>query len=187
VNNNQRTEFNDLLAKLYGGFNMPISDSRTEAYWAGLSKMSLGNFASAVEYALGEHGPDRIPSSSAIWKISNTIRSRNAAPVQQHAPVDRQSRCLMLVNGLFLKYLSRRRMTEDFKGDVNIPERRKACLSLVKWIQEWDPKELDTEYPQIRALFNKAMDGVKDKTTEDWLIAQKKAAERLQITDQDAP
>lgn len=185
MNSSQRAEFKILFEKLYGGFNMPVSSAREAAYWEGLSKMSLGHFAAAVEYALGEHGPERIPSSSAIWKISNTIRSRAPAPVQ-HQHVESQSKQLMLVNGLFLKYLARRRMTEGFKGDINLAARREACLSLVKWLEGWDPSELRTEFPQLRELFNKAMDGVKD-APDDWLIAQQLAAQRMQLADTDAP
>jgi hypothetical protein len=186
VNSNQRTEFESLMEKLYAGFNMPISEVRVEAYWMGLSKMSLGQFSQCVDYALGEHGPERIPSSSAIWKISNSVRSRAPAQKPQGPPESPQSQCLRLVNGLFLKYLAKRRLSENFKGNIDIPARRKACLSLVDWISEWSPEELKTEYPQIRALFDKAMDGVKD-SADDWLVAQQLAAKRMQLTDQDTP
>lgn len=186
MNSSHRTEFKALLEKLYGGFNMPISGAREAAYWEGLSKMSLGQFASCVEYALGEYGPERIPSTSAIWKILHTVKARTAAPVAPRPSLPEQSKSLQVVNGLFLKYLSFRRMGQGFKGDINMVARRDACLSLVAWISEWDPKELHTELPQIRELFNKAMDGIKD-TPDDWLVAQQLAAQRMQIMDSDAP
>jgi hypothetical protein len=161
VNSNQRTEFKELLEKLYAGFNMPISEARIAAYWEGLSKMSLGNFALSVEYALGENGPERIPAVPAIWKISKGLRA--SAPSPPLAPREDHSRALKLVNGLFLKYLLKRRVTEGFKGNINLGGRRTACLDLIQWIGAWDERELKSEFVQIKRLFDEAMARIPDR------------------------
>jgi hypothetical protein len=68
-----RDEFESLLGKLYAGYNMPISKARTDAYFAGLAKMPLSQFARCVEHCLGEGGPDKIPSVPAMWGIRKKL------------------------------------------------------------------------------------------------------------------
>lgn len=162
MNSAQRTEFRDLLEKLYAGFNMPISEARHAAYWEGLAKMSLGQFAAAVEYALGEHGPERIPAAPALWKLAQAARARTPAPIAPPVVIEPQNLPLRLVNGLFLKYLWRRR-SEGFKGNLDIAARRTECLSLVTWLENWTEAELKTERREIGRLFDVAMAKVQDK------------------------
>jgi hypothetical protein len=73
----ERDRFDVLLEKLYAGFNMPMSKVRAEAYFDGLGKMSLAQFARCVESALGENGPERIPSVPGVWKISKELKHKN--------------------------------------------------------------------------------------------------------------
>jgi hypothetical protein len=152
---NEKKEFAELLEKLYAGFNMPVSAARTTAYWEGLGKMSLGQFARCVEQCLGENGPERIPSVPALWKIAKGMRAEVPKPPSE--PLPTQDRPLLLVNGLFLKYLARRRLQEGFRGFLDIPLRRRACLNLVEWISAWDREELDSQFTEIERLFNNAM------------------------------
>lgn len=73
-----RTEFDDHLGTLCAGFNVPVTELRTEAYWRGLAQMQLGQFARVVEHALGPDGPERIPTASGCWVIWRQIRNRRA-------------------------------------------------------------------------------------------------------------
>lgn len=82
----QRAEFEILLEKLYAGFNMPISEARKAAYWDGLAKMSLGQFSSVVDIALGENGPERIPPVPALWKMLKSAKQVTPAPIEK--PID---------------------------------------------------------------------------------------------------
>jgi hypothetical protein len=157
-----RGEFNQLLEKLYAGFNMPISDARLSAYWDGLAKMSLGQFAVAVEQALGPNGPERIPSVPAIWKISKDYRK--PAPVQQMDMGPVQSKGLRLVNGLFLQFLAKRRLKENFKGNLQIEKRRKECIDLADWYDQCEKEKLTPSFPELQRAFDSAMQREYDET-----------------------
>jgi hypothetical protein len=75
----ERPEFDAAMSQLCAGYNVPIGD-RPAAYFLGLAKMSLGKFASCVEYALGEHGPDKLPTVPMIWAIYRKLPVAGAAP-----------------------------------------------------------------------------------------------------------
>jgi hypothetical protein len=160
VNGSQRTEFREVLEKLYGGFNMPLSEVRVAAYWEGLAKMSLGQFSATVDHCLGERGPERIPAVPMLWQISKSIRS--TAPSAPSEPQPEYPKALLVVNGFFLKYLLKRRVYEEFKGDINLGERRRECLSLAAWLEDWTHAELTSERAEIGRMFNEAMERVKD-------------------------
>lgn len=67
------------------------------------------------------------------------------------------------VNGMVLRYLMRRRLTENFKGDLNIAGRRAECLRLVEIFEgfeaEHDPEATEAE---MKIRFDRAMDRVSD-------------------------
>ncbi len=77
-----RTEFQDHLGTLCAGFNVPMTELRNEAYWLGLRNMQLGQFVRVVEHALGEDGPERIPTATQCWLLWKKIRAqRPRAPL----------------------------------------------------------------------------------------------------------
>lgn len=78
----ERNEFDTQIQQLCAGFNVPVGD-RTEAYWRGLGKMPLHTLARVVEFALGEDGPEKIPTSHQCWGMAKQLRFR--APVQRAA------------------------------------------------------------------------------------------------------
>lgn len=131
-----REQFDVQLSLLCQGYGFWVGE-RSEAYWKGLSKMSMIEFARCVEHALSETGPEKIPNVHGIWKIRNELRAKTPAlnPPPKPAPPD-QSKWLRLVNGLFLKYIMQRRLNEKFKGDISILPRRAECLKLVKIFEE---------------------------------------------------
>jgi hypothetical protein len=75
MNSGDRPEFDVQLSMLCAGYNVPIGD-RSEAYWKGLAKMSLMEFSRCVDQALGEGGPDRIPTTGQMWKLLKELRSQ---------------------------------------------------------------------------------------------------------------
>ena len=84
-----RDRFESLIEKLYGGYNMPLSKARTEAYWDGLAKMPLSQFARCIEHCLGEGGPERIPTVSGIWAIRKKLTERAELPKAPKRTPDR--------------------------------------------------------------------------------------------------
>lgn len=74
-------EFERQLRRLCAGFELPLTQLRKEAYETGLAKMSIGQFARCVEYALGEHGPEKFPTTNKIWTMCRKLRAP-AAPAQ---------------------------------------------------------------------------------------------------------
>lgn len=84
----ERSEFDDHLGTLCAGFNVPVTELRSEAYWRGLAKMHLGQFARVVEHALGPDGPERIPTSSQCWSIWRQIRNARPKAPDARPPLD---------------------------------------------------------------------------------------------------
>ena len=70
-----REEFDKQLNALCAGYDKPVGD-RGDAYWRGLAKMDLPTFARVVEFALGEGGPEKIPTTGQCWQISKQLRAR---------------------------------------------------------------------------------------------------------------
>lgn len=140
-----REQFDAQLSLLCQGYGFWVGD-RSEAYWKGLSKMSLSSFMRCVEFAIGEDGPEKLPNTHAIWKIHHGLRAKGPDQVQAavQAPPPEQSKWLMRVNSCFLLYLKQRRLIDGFKGDINLPLRRAKCLELVAWFEgmesERDPE-----------------------------------------------
>jgi hypothetical protein len=73
-----RDEFEEQLAILCAGFNLPVTAHRKHAYFAGLAKMSLAQFARCVEYALTDDGPDELPTSKGIWRLHHELQRPRA-------------------------------------------------------------------------------------------------------------
>lgn len=81
-----RDEFRLQLHSLCAGFNVPVGD-REEAYWRGLGKMELRTFVRVVEHALGEDGPEKIPTTKQCWTLSKGLRRNgSAAPAVPERP-----------------------------------------------------------------------------------------------------
>ena len=72
----ERAEFDQHLGTLCAGFNVPMTELRGEAYWRGLAKMQLSTFARVVEHALGQDGPERIPTATQCWALSKQLRAQ---------------------------------------------------------------------------------------------------------------
>lgn len=102
-----RAEFEAQLEKLCAGLNVPKTDARVEAYWTGLSKMSLLQFVRCIDHALSEEGPEKFPTVPAMWKILRTFR-QSAVEITQSAPAQSQDHLLFFANRMFWRILSGR-------------------------------------------------------------------------------
>ena len=85
-----RAQFDSQLGALCAGFNVPVTELRSEAYWRGLERMQLSQFARVVSHALGEDGPERIPTASQCWVIWKQIRHRRPQATAQTEPAEPQ-------------------------------------------------------------------------------------------------
>lgn len=132
MNSSDKPQFDEQIALLCAGYNVPVS-VRPEAYWKGLEKMSIVELARCVEFALGEDGPDKIPTTKDLWNIRKQLRVHRAPP-QKIEAVTHESTGLRLVNGLFLQFLSEKRLGQNFKGDLHVMARRRECLDLAEWL-----------------------------------------------------
>lgn len=118
-----RTEFESQLAKMCAGFNVPLGE-RVEAYWTGLAKMSLLQFVRCVDYALGESGPDKIPTTGQLWKIHNIARNTSTQITQPARHVEDKDHLLYFANRLLMAVMRGRSMgsTGVFRQGVGMTE-----------------------------------------------------------------
>jgi hypothetical protein len=74
-----REEFEAQVKLLCAGYDRPVAD-RLEAYWKGLGKMAIIEFARVVEFAIGEDGPEKLPDTHACWRILKQLKTRASKP-----------------------------------------------------------------------------------------------------------
>jgi hypothetical protein len=86
-----RDEFTAQLSILCAGFDKPLGE-RIEAYWKGLAKMSIVEFARCVDYALGPDGPDKLPAVPQIWALKRKLRAVHL-PAQVEGPSIQEQLC----------------------------------------------------------------------------------------------
>lgn len=105
-----REEFDKRIETLCAGYNIPPS-VRPEAYWLGLQRMSIVEFARLVEWALAEDSPhpDKIPTVGQFWGMKKNLRNRRAelllTPSAEPAkPADERDHLLYLANRMFLRH-----------------------------------------------------------------------------------
>lgn len=139
-----RKEFDDHLASLCAGFNVPVG-LRSEAYWLGLQKMELPTFVRVVQYALGEDGPEKIPTVSQCWAISKKLRAVRYVPPQEPASKWRGDHWDIEANHHLLNHL--RKHPKKYAPDSTYdPIARQAVAGpltkiyteiLVRWKKTW--------------------------------------------------
>jgi hypothetical protein len=82
VNNSERPAFEEQIRQLFAGFNVPAMPDRIEAYWRGLQRMQLSAVTRVVDHALGEGGPEKLPTAPQLWALYRDLRT-SAAPAAQ--------------------------------------------------------------------------------------------------------
>jgi hypothetical protein len=138
-------EFWEQLATLCAGFNIPVTTERKEAYWTGLRKMNLVQFVRVVEYALSEDGPDKFPTTKAIWNLHKAARAQATQVTQPVRQIEQQDHLLYLANRMFLRHLVNRgglgstgRFVPgygmvDCQASPELLAARKVVMDLVDW------------------------------------------------------
>lgn len=150
------------LRTLFAAYDKLPSPERLAAYRQGLKQMPIPALKRVVEHCCGERQPKDLPKPGGLWEIYRSFRAR-AAPHSVSAAPPRDEKWLGLVNSLFLKYLLRRRISEGFQGDINLPERRKACISLASFFQNLEAeRDPDANEPQLQVRFERAMQRLAD-------------------------
>lgn len=139
-----RQDFELLLRQLCAGYDKPLGD-RLEAYWKGLAKMSIIEFARVVEFALSEHGPSALPTTKQCWSIRQELRRAPATPQGPAPAIDARDHLLYFANRMFLRHLVNRGglgSTADFEAprgilravaSAELLATRKAVRDVVDW------------------------------------------------------
>lgn len=158
-----RSEFEAQVGTLCAGFNVPATRERQDAFWTGLAKMSLVEFVRCVEFALGEDGPDKFPTTKSLWKLHREIKSQARAHTQQSVQrIEQQDHLLNFANRLFLRHLVNRgglgsvgrftygRGMVDCQASAELLAARKVLRDHVEWfcgpIRDGDPDATPYEF-----------------------------------------
>lgn len=104
MNSGDRKEFDAQIAILCAGYDKPLGD-RAEAYWKGLHRMSLIEFARCVEYALGDDGPEKLPTVHIVRQILSKLKNQTRSYAQLPANEDPRDHLLFYANRMFLRHL----------------------------------------------------------------------------------
>jgi hypothetical protein len=73
-----RDEFDPLMEKLCAGFNVPCTEFRKDAFFAGMRKMTLPQFSRCVDAAL-EEGLERFTPQS-VWALYHKVGTATPPP-----------------------------------------------------------------------------------------------------------
>lgn len=165
MNSQDRADFDKLMKKLCIGLGALPSPDRLTTYFEGLAKMSVIQFSRVVDSCLDEtDGVGKLPAIPAIWKIWHGIRDKARTRTQQiEAPLPKLSKEQMVIDSMFLRYLERRRLKERFQGDINLAQRRQACLAIVKDITAAQITDWQTDMEAVAIMFNAEMAKIPDR------------------------
>lgn len=163
-----REEFEAQVATYCAGCNVPATTERQEAFWIGLSKMTLIEFTRCVEFALSEQGPEKPPlTPKSIWRLHREIQANARSRTQQVVHrAEQQDHLLYFANRMFLRHIGNRGGLGstghgDCKASDELVKARAALRDTVNWfcgpIREGDPDA--TPHAFMLALI-KALDAV---------------------------
>lgn len=144
-----REQFVAQLAELCAGFNVPVTDARSEAYWRGLQRMELPMFARCVEYAIGQSGPEKFPTTGALWGIYRNLRRwRPPAAAAREEEAPKVDDFTAFANRRLIKFL----MARGAVADVSIAAMVAVKNRLAESYREIDQSERVTEQDFARSL-----------------------------------
>lgn len=155
------------MAALAEVFAKQLSPALIEIYWDALKPLAIEQFQAGAKSWIrnGKHFPKPAELLERFAEMDR-VASKGAVPLP---PAD--AKWLRYVNGLFLRYLMRRRLDQEFRGDINIAGRRVRCLELAAWFEgmeaEGDPEATEAE---LKKRFDAMMAGTPDTSEDDaWL------------------
>lgn len=119
------------MAALAEVFAKQLSPPLTDLYWEACKGMAIEQFQEGAKswIKIGKH----FPKPADLIERFKEMSAAAPKPFEPLPPLD--AKWLRLVNGLFLKYITRRRLDEKFTGDINIAERREQCIRLAKFFE----------------------------------------------------
>ena len=160
----ERLEFDGHIASLCAALNMPATPERLNGFWKAFNRLHMLEIARMVEGALQDPSIEKA-TVPALWRVRDKLRHRAGAVAvvtNQQRPM---SRHLVAINLLFFAYLHKRRVTEEFKGNLNLDARRKACLDLAEFFEQLDQEEdlrVDCTAANVRSKFASTMARIPD-------------------------
>lgn len=80
MNSGDRKEFEEQLAVLCAGMDVPCTTERKEAYWRALQQMSLSVFVRTVDFVLSKEIWAKIPKPGQLWEASRRMRASGPPP-----------------------------------------------------------------------------------------------------------
>ena len=175
-----RDEFKVQFGILCAGYDKPVGD-RDEAYWKGLAKMSLLEFARCVEFCLGEEGPEKMPTAPGMWNIRKRLKAKPAeitlpARVMNHG-ID--GHIYFFANRLLLRHMIWRGGLGEIELAKCLEVKAELILEFAPFIRERD--EMATKGEFVRR-FSRMIDRVSPLAkSEKWdaLLEDPVAAEQF--------
>lgn len=153
------------MASLSVIFGKELSPQITDLYWDAMKPLAIEQFQEGGKSWIkhGKHFP-KPADLLERWQQMQQTESRGPPPMPP--PL---AKWLALVNGLFMQYLTRRRVHEHFLGDIDVMARRAECLRLVALFESFGDDEDATEQ-LLKTQFDAAMKAISDKSdSPDWL------------------
>lgn len=152
------------MAALAEVFAKQLSPQLIDIYWEALKPLAIEQFqeAGASWIRHGKHFPKPAELAERFKEMKQA--EHKPPPQLAHLP-----KWLALVNGMFMQYLTRRRVHEHFLGDIDLKARRAKCLELATLFESFGADEDATE-AILKAQFDAAMKAIPDKSdSPDWL------------------
>lgn len=154
---NDFPRFQAVMATLSITYGKELSPALTDVYWAALQGVFIEQVEQAGRSCIRMHKHWPKPADILQFIRDNQASSQGRSTYVPPPPKDRK--WLAHVNGFFLQYLCQRRITEEFKGDINLEERRAECLRLVDFFEaleadadpEATPEEMQKRLTAIMA------------------------------------
>lgn len=147
------------MAALAEVFAKQLSQPLTDLYWDALKAWQIEEFQDAAKswIRIGKH----FPKPAELLERQKEMEAAAPKPEFNLPPADRK--WLALVNGMFIKYLLKRRFEESYKGDINLLARRAECLSLVSFFEDLEAEgDEEATEAQMKIRFDRAMERIQD-------------------------
>jgi hypothetical protein len=180
-----RTEFEAQVGTLCAAFNVPATRERQDAFWTGMAKMSLIEFVRGVEFAVGEEGPEKFPTTKAFWKLHREIKAKARGYTQQAVKqVEQQEHLLYFANRLFFRHMMNRgglgstgtfvpaRGMVDCKASDELLAARQVLRDHVAWfcgpVRDGDPDATPHEFVTQLIPLLERVSPIDQRTLDGW-------------------
>lgn len=139
-----RPEFEELIAQLCAGYEVPLTKHRKSAHWESCKRMTLGQYRKSVEFALSDDGPAELPMAKQMRKLLRGPEQPNAPQVRPSDP----SHIEYFADRLLVQHIASRGGVGPELQSV-LEAKRKLVEEFVGYVREGD--DLATPAMFIRA------------------------------------